>query len=298
MQKYLKNISGDALVFASMLIFGSYILFLRFFPVIPAFMFLFAMQAIGAIGFFFFAEKKCLVSAFRKNIRLFLGLVLVTLGNDLSYFMAFRMTSGANAAFSHQMVSVFLLFFAPWFLAERTTKNEWWALIVSFIGLGVLYIPAISFRGGQTMWTNIGGIGLGTLSAVFYALLIIGYRKLNQERGLPISEINFWRFSVSTILMLPVIIYAGGVEIIQTNLWTLAAFGLLFAVIASGMHNYAIAHTRALHVSIIGKSEPIIAALYAFLWLNETPTAFILLGGALILGSSVWLAFQKENAPS
>lgn len=292
MIRFFKNLSGDTLVFISMLIFGSYALFLKFYEnIIPVFMFLFAMQAVGAVGFFFLAQKKKLVSVFRENFLLFLALVAVTLGNDWSYFVAIRLTSAANAAFSHQMVSAFLLFFAPLFLSEKTTKKEWRALIVSFFGLGVLYAPGFALQSAQDIW----GISLGLLSAVLYALLIVSYRKLNKERGVGISEINFWRFSVSTIIMLPFVIRFGGIGIAQENIFVLAAFGLLFAVIASGMHNFAIARTRSLHVSIIGKSEPIIMVFYAFLLLNQIPTTAVFIGGALILGSSVWLAFQKES---
>lgn len=287
---YFKNISGDTLVFAAMLIFGSYALFLRFFPAIPAFMFLFAMQIVGAVGFFFLCPKDNLVAVFKNNAWLFLGFVVVALGNDLTYFMAFRMTSIANAVFSHQMVSVFLLFCAPVFLAEKTTKKEWGALLVSLGGLAVLYAPGFALHNARDVW----GISLGLISALFYALIIVCYRKLTKH-GLSIREINFWRFSLSTIAMFPFILAFGGLQISQENLFLLFLFGLLFAVIASGMHNYAIAHTRSLHISIIGKSEPVIAAAYAFLWLNETPTALILIGGMLILGSSVWLAFQKER---
>lgn len=290
MIRFFKNLSGDTLVFLAMLIFGSYALFLRFFPAIPAFMFLFALQFVGAIGFFFLCPPQKLLAVFKNNAWLFLGFVAVALGNDLTYFMAFRMTSIANVAFSHQMVSVFLLFFAPLFLAERTTKKEWVALFVSLCGLLVLYFPGFALQSMR----DIEGISFGLFSALCYALLIVCYRKLT-ERGLSIREINFWRFSLSTVAVLPFVFVFGGLRTSPENLLVLLVFGLLFAVIASGMHNYAIAHTRSLHVSIIGKSEPIIAALYAFLWLNETPTASILIGGALILGSSVWLAFQKEK---
>lgn len=300
MVRFFKNLSGDTLVFASMLIFGSYALFIKPYKgIVPEFMFLFAMQAVGAVGFYFLSRcfgTKNLFTVFRGNVWLFLGLILVTLGNDWTYFAAMRLTSVANAAFTHQMVSAFLLFLAPIFLLESTTKKEWGAFAVSLIGLGVLFIPAFAFRNEQTMWGNFGGIGLGTFSAFFYAFLIICYRKLD-ARGLSIWDINFWRFSVSTIIMFPFVIHFGGIGIAQANFWTLIVFGLLFAVVASGMHNFAFVKTRALHISIIGKIEPLLAIGYAFFFLKETPAAPILvgIGGALILGSSVWLAFQKES---
>lgn len=290
MISYFKNLSGDVLVFLAMLVFGSYALFLRFFPAIPALIFLFSLQLVGALGFFVLAPKNNIWSVFKKNSWLFFGFVAVALGNDLSYFIAFRMTSVANAAFAHQMVSVFLLCLAPVFLAEKTTKKEWITLFVSLGGLSLLYARGFGFSNARDM----AGITLGLLSALFYALLIVCYRKLT-ERGLTIREINFWRFFISTVIMFPFVFAFGGLHASPENLFVLFGFGLLFAVIASSMHNYAIAHTRSLHVSIIGKSEPVIAACYAFFFLSETPSLLTILGGAVILGSSAWLAFQKEK---
>lgn len=57
---------GDVLISFAMLLFGVYSLFLWFFPTIPTITFLFAFQAVGAIGFFFLVpQKKFLLGRWR-----------------------------------------------------------------------------------------------------------------------------------------------------------------------------------------------------------------------------------------
>lgn len=291
MNSYFKNLSGDVLVFAAMLIFGSYALFLRLLPEIPVLAFLFVMQVVGAVGFFALGFLRGFQRPNRLETMLLFLLAAVALGNDYSYWLAFRFTTIANAAVAHQMVSAFLLVFAPIFLREKTRRSEWIALAFSLVGVVILYGNGFSAHASDG-W----GVTLGLFSALCYALLIILYRRI-PAGGLSVVTVNVWRFGFSSFVLLPLLFLSGAFSAFTPRvLAPLALFGLLFAVIASGIHNYAISKTRALHVSIIGKSEPVIAALYAFWILGETPSAHTLLGGLLIIGSSVWLAFQKEGS--
>lgn len=280
---------ADMLMLVSMIIFGSYALFLRFFPQIPAISFLFFFQAAGLVIFALIAERG-FTKITRKEFVLFGILALVTLGNDLTYFLAFRLTSVANAAISHQMASVFLLFLAPVFLKEKTSRSEWISFWLSLVGIGILYSDGLSIGRTNDLW----GVTLGLLSAVFYAFLIILYRRL-LDAGLTVRKINFWRFAISAPLLLPIMLSFGGFKIGTGDLLPLVIFGILFAVVASGMHNFALGRSRALHASIIGKSEPVIASLYALFFLDEMLSLRTVLGGILIVGSSVWLATRKDG---
>ncbi len=288
-KKYFRGQNGDLLVTLAMLIFGSYALFIKLLPEIPVVSFLFAMQVVGAISFFFLAWRRGFQKISSKAWWLLIALALTTTANDLVYFYAFRLTSVANASVAHQLVSGFLLFLAPFFLREKTEKNEWIALAFALTGVFILFGSGISVSSHDTL-----GVILGLLSALFYGLFILIYRYMPTQ-GYSVDFMNFWRYALSTALLLPVIPYVGGFAVLYQNFWSLLAFGLLFAVIASRIHNLGISRTRPLHVSIIGKSEPVIATFYAFFFLHQTPTLSALLGGAFIVGSSLWLTLQGEE---
>ncbi len=286
----MKNFSkGDLLVTLAMLMFGAYALFLKLLPNIPIVSFLFAMQVVGMVVFFVIAVRQGFPKTTATTKWLLLALAITTTANDLTYFYAFRLTSVANASVAHQLVSIFLLFLAPLFLNIRTKKSEYISLAIALLGIVILFGPGMSISQNDML-----GIGLGILSALFYALFVLIYRYLPSQ-GYTISFMNFWRYTLSTAMLLPFIPYFGGFGVIHENFWSLLAFGMLFAVIASGIHNLGISRTHPLHVSIIGKSEPVIATVYAFFFLNQTPTLSAIIGGTLIIGASVWLAFREQN---
>jgi len=289
-KNYVSSLRGDILVILAMLIFGSYALFLRLLPEIPTVVFLLSMQVVGALGFFAVVKTRGeKYSPGRKGWLLLLALAAVALLNDFSYFSAFRLTSVANAAFAHQMVSVFLLLFAPLLLKERTERREVGALAVAIAGLVLLYGNGIALSGG----THFLGISLGLLSAVFYAMLIVLYRHLPAQ-GLSVSFINMWRYALSSLILLPFVATSGGFALTYKNILLIVGFGVVFAVIATALHTFGISKTRAIHAAVIGKSEPVIASAYALLFLQEIPGTYTVIGGVLIIGAGVWFALQKH----
>ncbi len=280
-------LQGDLLVIASMVIFGSYPLFLRFFPEIPALAFLFAFQVVGALAL---AITGGIGRPTRPELLLLIGLAVVAIGNDLCYFLAYRTTTVANAAIAHQSVSIFLVFLTPLLLKEATRRQEWIALSVSLVGIVILYSRGAGLDGGD----NLLGITFGVLSGFFYALLIISYTVI-LRRGLRIRMVNFWRYGISTALLLPFVSLLGVSAIRPGDLIPLIAFGVLFAVVAGGIHVLGISRTRPLRASILGKTEPVFAIVLALILLNEVPSIEAVIGGVLIIGSSVWLTLSKHD---
>lgn len=286
-----RTFSGDLLVLVAMAMFGSYPLFLRLCPQISPLVFLGAFQVVGAVSFFIVAKLQGMPRLTKRDYVLLAALAVTATLNDLCYFFALTTTTVANAAVAHQSVSVFLLIFAPLLLRERTRKEEWIALVVSLAGIVALFSNQL---GGSGDKPHLLGIALGVLSGLFYALLIVLYRTIpNSNRGVTISVVNFWRYAMSSMLLLPFLSWMKLGELRGLDAIPLVGFGLAFAVIASGIHNYGISRTRSLHVSILGKSEPVFAILYAFLFLRESPPIQVVLGGTLIIGSSLWLALKK-----
>ncbi|MEK9183026.1 MAG: EamA family transporter [Patescibacteria group bacterium] len=286
-----RTFSGDLLVLVAMAIFGSYSLFLRLCPQISPLTFLGIFQVVGMISFFIIARLQGMPRLTKRDYILLATLAVTATMNDLCYFFAFTMTSVANAAVAHQSVSIFLLILAPLLLRERTRKDEWVALVVSLAGIVALYSNQLGTSGEKS---HLVGITLGVISGLFYAFLIVLYRTiLNPDRGITISAVNFWRYAMSTVLLLAVTPWMKLGELQSSDVIPLIGFGLAFAVVASGIHNYGISKTRSLHVSILGKSEPVFAIVYAFLILREPLTTQVVIGGTLIVGSSLWLALKK-----
>jgi len=287
----ITSLGGDALILIAMFFFGSYSLFIRLYP-LPVLSYLFAFQVVGALSFFAWALlKKQTVRADKSIIPYLIGLAVAATLNDLTYFYAFQITSVAKAAISHQMVSVFLLILAPLVLGERTLRREWVAVIIALFGIVLLF----SDKGGNGA-NDFLGIGLGLVSGFFYAWIIILYRRLQKRDHLSLMTINTWRYCLSAVFLLPFLPVMASHDYSSSDFVVLAAFGILFAVIASAIHNLGMGLTKALHSSILGKSEPVFAVIFAYLFLSETPTVPVIAGGIIVIANSLWLTLQKEAA--
>ena|SRR6185312_13807443 len=288
-------LAGDLCVLSAMALFGTYSLFLRFAPSIPTLEFLFGFQAIGFVAF---AAANKGLGAVPASMRKWMALLVISaLANDLALFSGFRLTSVANIAFSHQTVSIFLLFLAPWVLQERTRQEEWLSLGIAGVGLAFLYMakPDSSVTGN-----DIAGISLGIASGLFYALVLLMYRVLfkgDAAGSMNIARINTWRYGVSTFVLAPILFCSEKIDFTLQNAAVVGSFGVLFAVVATILHLMGIARTRILHASILGKSEPLFAVLYAAIFLHEIPSGMTLLGGTLIISSAFFLVL-KGNVES
>lgn len=282
------SLQGDLLILLAMGLFGGYALFLRFFSEISPLLFLLAFQIVGLVCFWPIAAKQGFPILPRREKWLLAGLAVVAVANDLFYFYSIVLTTVANATVAHQTVSVFMLFFAPFFLGVKTKRNEWIALALALVGTVILCYDGLIL--GQR---HFFGIAMALVSAVFYALLIVIYKKEGERTK---SLINTWRYGFSVLILLPILVINGTLgEFSMNMLWPLVAFGFLFAVIGTGIHIAGMGKTRPLHISIVGKSEPFFAVIYAAAFLGEIPGLRTIIGGILIIGSAIWLAIDTEG---
>jgi drug/metabolite transporter (DMT)-like permease len=165
-------------------------------------------------------------------------------------------------------------------------------MVLALTGIVLLF----SDKNTGSSSSDLLGIGLGLTSALFYACIIILYRRLQNEFQLSLTTINTWRYCLSALFLLPFFPVMLSHSYTSDDFIALAFFGVLFAVIASGLHCIGMGLTKALHSSIIGKGEPVFAVLYAYLFLHETPAPPVIFGGCIVMAASLWLAVQKEPA--
>ena len=295
---FLKTEKGWATcILTGLLVFGLYGIFIKVFQSrISPFTFLCAFQAVGLlawwIAYFAIGHDWGWKMTDKEKLYLFL-FAFVALGNDLSFFYAMKLTKIANAVLAHQMVSLAMVFLAPLFLGEKRRGKELISLAISIFGLAIIYLGADRSGGTSDFW----GITLGLISAVFLAFLIIFY-KLLDKGGMSLSKMNTYRFLGSMFLLLPLTQIKElefGFKAEGGDLSVLLVFGFLFAFVASGIHNYGISRARGMVSTILGKMEPVIAAIYAWWLLGEEVPITTLIGGIIIVGSSIWLAFGQAK---
>jgi drug/metabolite transporter (DMT)-like permease len=138
------------------------------------------------------------------------------------------------------------------------------------------------------------GIALGVLSGFFYACLVVIYKLLDRIPKLMVGMKNFWRYGISMVLLVPWMWHEGIRMPSVESFAVLGAFGLLFAVIASGIHILGMGRTKCIHATIVGKAEPVFAIAFAAVAFGEKVTPAVWVGGALVIGSSLWLVIRSK----
>lgn len=184
---------------------------------------------------------------------------------------------------------IFTLLGAAIFLREKVTGARWLAALVGFAGVIIVVWPhlAVGASGGT------GGAGIWTLvmlaaSPLFAASFLITKSLTRQDSP---SVIVMWQNITVTVIALP----------LALPFWS-APTGVQWGVfMVCGLLGSA-AHwcmTRAFSLADISATQPmrfldlIWSALFGFVLFSDTPTAFTLVGGAVIVTSTVWIARRE-----
>ena len=177
-------------------------------------------------------------------------------------------------------------------LGERVSRNQWWAVAVGLLGVGVLMQPwtLLSPAPGATPFLALLPGYLMLLGAsLFWSLAILVTRKLPPRR--PVLELLPWCFGVATLLLLPLALLrepAGG---IHGQAWPYAIFvGAVAAPIGTWATIEAGRRLSGILASVGFLVVPALGVLISTLWLGESLGWDVLAGGGLIAASVILAA--------
>ncbi|MBU2637825.1 MAG: DMT family transporter [Nanoarchaeota archaeon] len=272
----MNQIKYPAYVIIAMLIFGSMGIFARLSGqsgiVIAA-----AASLVSAFFMFFILlKKKELKLLLTKKIGILLLIGLFGAANNSLYFYAFSMTKISNAVFLHYLAPVFVIVLSWLILKEKAEARKIIAVIIAMAGLlFVAGIPSLEA-------SSIGNL-LAISSAVFYAASLITYKKA--MRHFSLMQIIFVQMSFTAIIFMPFLLKAA--PLISGNAWLyLGIIGIVHQFIAVIFHLKGLQALKATTVAILGYTEPVFAAVFAWIFLSELLGLAALAGGILIIGAS------------
>jgi DME family drug/metabolite transporter len=199
------------------------------------------------------------------------------------FVLANRMTTAANTIFLQSTAPLYILLLAPWLLKEPIRRHDLGFMLA--VGLGLL----LFFVGAEQPETTAPDPARGNLLALAsgfcWALTICGFRWLGASpgRGSPLAAVvsgNVTAFLIALPMALPVgrhpvgdwavIIYLGVFQIALAYVFVTAAIRVL----------------PALESSVFLLIEPVLNPIWAWVIQRETPGAWAILGGAIILGAT------------
>lgn len=211
-------------------------------------------------------------------------------GTLLTFVLATKLTTSANAIYLQATAPVYLLAISPLLLRERIGRRD--VALAAVIALGMsLFFLAESPVAATAPNPPLGNL-LGAASGVCWALTVAGLRQ-HREAGLTVVAMG----------------NVAGAFIALAPAWPLPAVGAgdLAALLYLGIFQIGLAyvcmtrglrHVPAFEASALMLLEPALNPLWTFLLHNERPAGLALLGGAIILAATLAQALTSRRRVS
>ena len=203
----------------------------------------------------------------------------------LLFFFAVRSTSVAVAMILLFMMPVWVAVAAPLALHMPRELIVYPSLALALAGLGVILAP--EFLGGGlevSAWGLAAGLGSG-LGYAAYALLVKDLTKRVSSSTISLAETG-----LAALFTLPLALWQigeTGYELTGRDLGLLLVMGVVCTSLAYTIWIEGTRRVRVEHVTVLGYLEPVAAPVYALLLIGQRPTAWTILGGALIIAAGL-----------
>lgn len=205
---------------------------------------------------------------------------LADVGNIWTYFIALDEGAVAPAVLSHYLAPVLIALAAPALLGEPRSPRTPLALVLALGGTAVLL-----FGGGVGVGLGARaatGFTFGAISALFYAALVLGSKRLAGRFA--DAELLVYHVLMSAAVML---VLLGGRLGPPALLLKPAVGGLLCTLLAGLLYYHGLRLIPAERAAVLTYLEPPSALLVAWIAFAEVPAPAAALGGALILAGGV-----------
>ena len=207
-------------------------------------------------------------------------------GMIITFVVATKWTTAANAIFLQDSGIVWVLLFSPLVAGEAIDRRDVAAVAACLGGMALFFLGKISTHG------QAGNL-LSLLSGAFYAATVLLLRRLKGPASewtaifgnLAAAAISLpfvtRPFSVPAMAVAP-LIFLGVVQI-----------GVAYSFFVRGL-----GRIRAAEASIISLLEPVFNPIWVFFGIGERPTIFAVCGAAIVLSAIAWRTFATGTAPA
>jgi len=210
--------------------------------------------------------------------------------NWILLFEAYRYTTVSAATLSYYFAPVLVTAACPLLFRERLTRKQIVCFVMSALGI-VLITGVGELRGG----TDVLGILFGLGAAVFYAAVILLNKSIRSVAGI---QRTFLQFLSAILILAPYVAVTGGMTFgaLDARGWVcLAVVGFFHTGVTYCLYFSALRELPGQEVALLSYIDPLVAVLISVTVLGEPITAAQLLGGALVLGFTLWNELPEKT---
>lgn len=281
-----KQKTARLMLIVSMATFGTLGLFVRHIQVSSGELALYrAIIAAIMIGvYLFITGNKIPFKSIKRDIP-FLLLSGMAMGiNWMLLFEAYKYTTVSVATLSYYFAPVIVTVACPFLFKEKMTVKQIICFVMST--LGIVLITGIGDVGENG--TNLIGIIFGLGAAIFYACVILINKFIKGVEGL---HRTFLQFVAAIIILVPYVAATSGVNLRLLNGigWgALLVVGVVHTGITYCLYFSSLKELPGQKVAILSYIDPLVAIIISVTLLGESMTVMQAIGGALILGFTLW----------
>ncbi|MCW9094912.1 MAG: DMT family transporter [Ignavibacteriaceae bacterium] len=265
----MKNLSehqkGILFVLTAGLLWSSGGLFIKLIS-LPAMQLAFFRCSIAAITFgIIFRKRILLINKLTLINSAFYAAILIT------FVIATKITTAANAIFLQSTAPIYVLIFEPIF---NKTKYE----RINIITVAVCMVGMLLFFVGKIEPGHLEGNIIALFSGIAFAAFFLGMKKNDPKFQ---SSSIFYGNILVAIISFP---FMFSLETLTTSdLWMVTFLGVFQIAIAYAFFSAGLKRIYAVEASIISMIEPVLNPVWVLIGYGEMPTLFAAIGGGIII---------------
>lgn len=199
--------------------------------------------------------------------------------SSLTLFEAFKYIEPGIACTILFIYPVIVAIIMTIFFKEKITKTVIFAIISTSIGIVLLY------KGESGVSLNFHGVCVVLLSALLYALYIVGVKNIKTVKDINSAKLSFYVMLFGLLVYIVNLKFCTELQILHNPTSWLLVTGLSIfpTIISLETITVAIKLIGSTNTAILGALEPLTAIFFGILFFNEQLTLRISIGVILIL---------------
>ena len=244
-----------------------------------------------------FAALTVAVFTYKKGLRLdkfTLFTSLLYAGTLTCFVYANKQTTAANAIFLQYTAPIYILILSPFVLKEKFKFSDLSTVAVCLGGMSLFFLEKQTATNQLAPNVFLGNIA-ALLSGIFFGLYFIFLRHPRSLANRNPSLSVFYGNLIIVLIMLPFLIknppQPDTTDVLCVLFLGILQIGIAYLLFTGGMAS----GVRSLDASIIGFIEPLLNPVWVFLFLGEKPSAWALLGGAIIIAAVAFHTLRQNQ---
>ena len=278
--------SPRLMMILSMATFGTLGLFVRNISVssgeLALYRALLASLLIG--GYLLVTRQRISLEKIKKELPLLLFSGIAMGINWILLFEAYKYTTVSAATLSYYFAPVIVTAVCPFLFKEKLTKRQIFCFIMATLGIVLITGLGDMSQAGNHLIGILYGLG----AACFYACVILLNKFIKGVEGI---QRTFFQFLGAILAMAPYVALTSGITLHTMNLvgWgSLLIVGLVHTGVTYCLYFSALKELPGQKAAILSYIDPLVAIIISVTFLAEPLTLWQGIGGALVLGFTLW----------